>query len=66
MCPKGIIMLMAPTGRASRRMVESTGFEEASTLHSGLSVISEEDESCRKREPGLLTLTLLLWMRFLL
>ena len=60
LCPKGIIMLMAPTGRASRRMVESTGFEEASTLHSGLSVISEEDESCRKREPGLLDADLII------
>ena len=58
--PKGNIMLMAPTGRASRRMVESTGFEEASTLHSGLSVISEEDESCRKKDPQLLDADLII------
>lgn len=58
--PQGIIMLMAPTGRASRRMVESTGFEEASTLHSGLSIISEEDESCRKKEPQLLDADLII------
>ena len=58
--PKGKIMLMAPTGRASRRMVESTGFEEASTLHSGLSVISEEDENCRKREPEALEADLII------
>ena len=52
--PKGIIKLMAPTGRASRRMVESTGFEEASTLHSGMCIVSEEDENYRKKEPDLL------------
>ncbi|WP_148509914.1 SF1B family DNA helicase RecD2 [Hungatella hathewayi] len=48
--PDGKIMLMAPTGRASRRMAESTGFEEAQTLHSGLELFSEEEESVRKRE----------------
>lgn len=48
--PDGKIMLMAPTGRASRRMAESTGFEEASTMHSGLSLVSEEDESCRTKQ----------------
>lgn len=47
--PKGKIMLMAPTGRASRRMAESTGFEEARTLHSGLGLGSEEDESSRRQ-----------------
>lgn len=42
--PDGKIALMAPTGRASRRMSESTGFEDARTLHSGLGLTSEEDE----------------------
>lgn len=43
-------MLMAPTGRASRRMAESTGFEEACTLHSGLCLVSEEEEGSRDRK----------------
>ena len=34
--PKGKFALMAPTGRASRRMAESTGVDEARTLHSAL------------------------------
>ena len=41
--PKKKISLMAPTGRASRRMAESTGFLEACTLHSGLRLVGEED-----------------------
>ena len=41
--PEKRISLMAPTGRASRRMAESTGFLDACTLHSGLRLISEED-----------------------
>ncbi len=36
------IMLAAPTGRASRRMAESTGFLQAKTLHSLLGLTSEE------------------------
>ena len=43
--PKSGIMLMAPTGRASRRMAESTGFEEARTMHNALRLSSEEAES---------------------
>lgn len=51
--PKGEIVLMAPTGRASRRMAESTGFDKARTLHSGLGLGSEEDDAnrSRKQEP---------------
>ena len=52
--PDGKIMLMAPTGRASRRMAESTGFEEAKTLHSGLGLVSEDDEGDRKKETSAL------------
>ena len=48
--PDNKIVLMAPTGRASRRMAESTGFEGACTLHSGLGLVSEEDESSRNRK----------------
>lgn len=46
--PKKKISLMAPTGRASRRMAESTGFLEACTLHSGLKLASEDGERMRK------------------
>jgi len=42
--PKEKILLMAPTGRASRRMAESTGFEEAKTMHSSLGLLSEDAE----------------------
>lgn len=48
--PDRKIVLMAPTGRASRRMAESTGFDEACTLHSGLGLVSEEDEGSRSRK----------------
>ena len=40
--PKGEILLAAPTGRASRRMVESTGHPSASTLHSALGLAADE------------------------
>lgn len=48
--PQGEITLMAPTGRASRRMAESTGFDQARTLHSGLGLGSEEEDSSRSRQ----------------
>ena len=48
--PNRKIVLMAPTGRASRRMAESTGFEEACTMHSGLGLASEEDEGSRTKK----------------
>ena len=40
--PKGKIKLAAPTGRASRRMAESTGQDDASTLHSMLGLQGED------------------------
>lgn len=43
--PDRKIMLMAPTGRASRRMAESTGFEEACTIHSGLGLLARETDN---------------------
>lgn len=42
--PKGTVLLTAPTGRAARRMEESTG-EPASTLHSALGLITDEDDT---------------------
>ena len=41
--PGSNILLAAPTGRASRRMAESTGFQDARTLHSALRIGTEED-----------------------
>ena len=51
--PNGVIMLAAPTGRASRRMAESTGFEEAKTMHSmmGLLTNDEQHNHLNSREP---------------
>ena len=40
---KGKFALMAPTGRASRRMAESTGVDEARTLHSALGLGTGEE-----------------------
>lgn len=39
--PQKKIVLAAPTGRASRRMAESTGFSEAKTLHSLLGLTAD-------------------------
>lgn len=51
--PDDKCMLMAPTGRAARRMAESTGFDDAKTMHSALGLISEETElsDTKGREP---------------
>ena len=48
--PNGIISLAAPTGKASRRMAETTGIDSAQTLHSLLK-LRGEDGGWRKREP---------------
>lgn len=37
-------LLMAPTGRASRRMAESTGDLSACTMHNGLGLLGDEEE----------------------
>ena len=37
-----MVLLVAPTGRASRRMAECTGFTGASTMHSALGLTNEE------------------------
>ena len=39
----GTVLLTAPTGRASRRMVESTGFSEGFTMHSVLRLTNDEE-----------------------
>ncbi len=46
--PKGKIMLAAPTGRASRRMAESTGRNEAKTLHSLLGLLGDSEPIINK------------------
>lgn len=38
----GKILLAAPTGRSARRIVESTGYPYASTLHSALGLMSDD------------------------
>ncbi len=40
----GKVMLMAPTGRAARKMAESTGMDCASTIHKGLELGAEDSE----------------------
>ena len=37
------VLLTAPTGRASRRMAESTGYPDAMTMHSAMGLNGEED-----------------------
>lgn len=58
--PDHKVVLLAPTGRASRRMAESTGFKGAKTMHNALSLISEEDEENRERERQLLDAQLII------
>ena len=50
--PTGKIELAAPTGRASQRMAESTGFQDAKTLHNllGLTAGDDEQEADKKRD----------------
>lgn len=43
------VQLMAPTGRAARRMAESTGYEESSTMYLALGLIGDSLDY----EPGL-------------
>ena len=47
--PANEILLAAPTGRASRRMSEQTG-KYASTLHSALGLVTEEDSPLNDKE----------------
>lgn len=47
--PHNEILLAAPTGRASRRMAEQTGME-ASTLHSALGLITDEENPLNDSE----------------
>lgn len=48
--PDGKIKLAAPTGRASRRMAESTGQDDAATLHSLLGLQSEDGYFNKNKE----------------
>lgn len=43
--PDGTVLLMAPTGRASRRMSESTGFPGAMTIHKALGFYVDEESN---------------------
>lgn len=42
------VLLVAPTGRASRRMAECTGFSDAGTMHSALGLTNEEMDADRE------------------
>lgn len=48
--PRNTILLGAPTGKASRRMAETTGIETAQTLHSLLKLRSDDSGRQEKRE----------------
>ncbi len=48
--PERKIALAAPTGKASRRMAETTGVEDAQTLHSLLKLYSD-DTGQKKKQP---------------
>lgn len=54
--PNNRITLAAPTGKASRRMAETTGIEDAQTLHSLLKLHGDDSGSKKKQplEAGLL------------
>ncbi len=47
--PDGVIALGAPTGKASRRMAETTGMDNAATLHSLLGLHGEDSGWQEKR-----------------
>ena len=49
--PNKIIQLGAPTGKASRRMAETTGIENAQTLHSLLGLYGEDAGWQKEKEP---------------
>lgn len=51
--PDKKLMLGAPTGKASRRMAEATGVDDAQTLHSLLGLFGEDSDwqGRRKKEP---------------
>src|SRR5699024_9050441 len=48
-CPDKTLLLMAPTGRASRRMAESTGVTDAKTMHSAMGLGGEEGAVADKK-----------------
>lgn len=51
--PNGKILLTAPTGRASRRMAESTGCSGAKTLHSALGLMAGDETDSKKEQKPL-------------
>jgi len=58
--PDDKCMLMAPTGRAARRMAESTGFDAAKTMHSALGLISEDTDLGDTKDKGSLDAKLII------
>ena len=58
--PKGKIKLAAPTGRASRRMAESTGQNDATTLHSMLGLQGEDGYFNKSKDLSLIDADLII------
>lgn len=58
--PKGKIKLAAPTGRASRRMAESTGQNDATTLHSMLGLQGEDGYFNKNKDLSLIDADLII------
>ncbi len=54
------VMLLAPTGRASRRMAESTGFVNAKTMHTALGLFGEDSDEHGKGELPMLDARLII------
>ncbi len=48
--PTSKILLAAPTGKASRRMAESTGYKHAKTLHSALGLLGDGGTISREKQ----------------
>ena len=58
--PDGRLLLAAPTGRASRRMAESTGVMDAKTLHSALGLLGEDGAFRKDKEEKFLEADLII------
>ena len=61
--PRKVIKLAAPTGKASRRMAETTGIMDAQTLHSLLHLHGGESWQKKKRESSMMDMWLA-WQLF--
>lgn len=58
--PMGQVLLAAPTGRASRRMAECTGVQEACTLHSALGLYTGTEDDGEEKQADFLNADLII------